>query len=205
MNKSNITIEESTEGSSSSDESKYSDGSIPLSTVVEVNTLPVLASTATTPDSPSEGETVEPTGAYKFEINFPESTSVTNETDQNYEKSTNTEAISEDEIHECYDFEFSYSASVKHEDYESFNSEFKSQRDTELSCDIEFITYAVTFIRQFSNENGPVLPGRLPGHQFKSKVKQKSKTDLFATCQKNVTTLGRMSGLNESEKVETAP
>ncbi|CAG4963645.1 unnamed protein product [Parnassius apollo] len=93
----NITIEESTEGSSSSDESKHSDRPVPLYMAVEVNTLHILASTATTPHLPSEEKTVEPP-------------------------------------------EFSYSASVEHEDYESFNSEFKSQQDTELSCDIEFTT-----------------------------------------------------------------
>lgn len=106
---------------------------------------------------------------------------------------------------------------------------------------------AITFIRQFANENGLVLPGRLPGHQFKSDliilpcsmskayvynkyletialldktpisrsswydlwedfcpyvVIQKPKTDLCATCQKNVTTLGRMGGLDEKEKIQ---
>lgn len=101
----NIIIEDSTEGSSSSDESKHSDGPVPLSMEVEVNTLPVLASTATTPDLPTEEETVAPySGTYNLENNFTESTSEMDETDQYYEKSTNTEAISEDEIHECYDF-----------------------------------------------------------------------------------------------------
>ncbi|CAG4989263.1 unnamed protein product [Parnassius apollo] len=33
-------------------------------------------------------------------------------------------------------------------------------------------------------------------------VTQKQKTDLCATCQKNVTTLGRMGDLNESEKLK---
>ena len=33
-------------------------------------------------------------------------------------------------------------------------------------------------------------------------VIQKPKTDLCATCQKNVTTLGRMGGLDEKEKLE---
>ncbi|CAG4978289.1 unnamed protein product [Parnassius apollo] len=50
------------EGSSSSDESKHSDEPVPLAMAVEVNTLPVLASTVTTLDLLSEEETVEPPG-----------------------------------------------------------------------------------------------------------------------------------------------